>query len=153
MPDVFISYSSSDGVLARQFRDYMAQHGIDAFLAEISIEGGAKWKDSIIEALTQSKWVFFLATPAACASQAVMHEIGGALFGKKQLITVLCGIGPKQLPAWVQDTQAVDLKKQEEVISTVQKIAKIVRSDKFIAGLIAGSLLAFAIWAIARGKK
>jgi hypothetical protein len=153
MPNVFISYSSHDGILARQFHDYMAQHGIESFLAEISIQTGAKWKDSIIEALAQSKWVFFLATPAACASTAVMHEIGGALFGKKELITVMCGVDPQQLPDWIQDTQAINLSKQEEVIATIQRIAGTVRSDKFAAGLVAGGLLAFGLWALSEGKK
>jgi hypothetical protein len=151
MPDVFISYSSLDGALARQFRDYMVQHGIEPFLAEINIEAGTKWKDSIIEALRQSKWVFFLATPAACASTAVMHEIGGALFGKKELITVLCGVGKNELPEWIKDTQAVDLKKQEEIISKIQKIAETVKSDKFVAGLVAGGLLLFGAWALSSG--
>lgn len=153
MPDVFISYSSHDGVLARQLRDFMAQHGIDAFLAEISIEAGADWKDSIVEALTQSKWVFFLATPAACASKAVMHEIGGAVFGRKQLITVMCDVSRDALPDWVTDKQTVDLKNQEQVIGAIQQIAETVRSDRFAAGLVAGGLLLFGVWAFSEGKK
>jgi TIR domain len=144
MPDVFISYSSQDGILARQFKEYMTNHGIESFLAEINIEPGSKWKNSIIEAFNQSKWIFFLATPSACASKAVMHEIGGALFGKKELITVLCDMDPKQLPEWIQDTQAINLRKQDEIIGTIQKIAETIKSDKFKAGLVAGGLAAFA---------
>jgi hypothetical protein len=122
MPDVFISYSSQDSILAEQFRAFMAQHGIDVFLAEISIEPGKKWKDSIINALNQSEWVFFLATPSACNSQAVMHEIGGALFAKKEIISVLCGITPRQLPDWIRDRQAIDLKEKAKIVSQLKKL-------------------------------
>ena len=153
MPHVFISYSSQDSILAEQFRAFMAQHGIDVFLAEISIEPGRKWKDSIIDALNRSRWVFFLATPSACSSQAVMHELGGALFSKKEIISVLCGIAPRELPEWVRDRQAIDLREKDKIVSTVQKIATTIRSDKFIAGLVAGGLVVFALWLVFGRKK
>jgi hypothetical protein len=152
MPDVFISYSSQDSILAEQFRVFMVQHGIDVFLAAISIEPGSKWKESIIEALNQSRWVFFLATPSACTSQAVMHELGGALFTKKKIISVLCGVAPGQLPEWVRDRQAIDLEEKDQIVSTVEKIADAIRSDKFLAGLVAGGLVLFALWLVFGGR-
>jgi hypothetical protein len=145
MPDAFISYSSKDSELAHQFHAFLGQHGINAFLAEISIEPGKKWKDSIIEALNQSQWVFFLATPFSCNSQAVMHELGGALFSKKKIVSILCSIALSQLPEWIRDRQAIDLREKDKIISTVQEISNTIKSDKFQAGLIAGGIFAFAL--------
>jgi hypothetical protein len=153
MPDVFISYSSRDRTLAEQFRTFMVQYDIDVFLAKISIEPGKKWKEAIINALNQCRWVFFLATPSACSSQAVMHELGGALFSKKEIISVLCGITPSQLPEWVRDRQAIDLREKDKIVSTVQRISTTIKSDKFTAGLIAAGLVAFALWLLLGRKK
>jgi hypothetical protein len=144
MPDVFISYSSKDSTIATQFRDYLSQLGVNAFLAEIDIPTGAKWKDSIISALNQSKWLFFLATPSSCKSTAVMHEVGAALFSKKQLIVILCDVSLAELPEWINDTQAVDLKDKEKLKAIMEKVAEEVRNDKFTAGVVAAGLLAFA---------
>ena len=153
MPHVFISYSAQDSLLAKKFHTFMVQHNIDVFLAEISIEPGAKWKDSIIAALNESRWGFFLATPSACNSDAVKHELGGALFSKKEIISVLCGISPRQLPEWIRDRQAIDLREEDKIVTAVKTISTTIRSDKFVAGLIAGGLIAFALWLFLGRKK
>ena len=153
MPDVFISYSSQDRGLAEKFRIFLMQHDIDVFLAEISIEPGKKWKDSIIDALNKSTWIFFLATPNACNSKAVMHELGGAIFSKKEIISILCGISPRQMPEWIQDRQAIDLREGDKIVSTVQRISNTVRSNKFLAAVIAGCLVFFALSVVFGRKK
>lgn len=146
MPDVFISYSSKDGKLAHQLAGYLEQHGLDVFLAELSLEPGEKWKDAIVAAFRDSKWVFFLATPASCASQPVMHELGGAIMMQKNLVTLMHGVNPGQLPEWVRDRQAIDLRERDRIASFIKSVAEVVKSDKFIAGLVAGGLLAFGAW-------
>lgn len=81
-----------------------------------------------------------------------MHELGGALFTKKKIISVLCGVAPGQLPEWVRDRQAIDLEEKDQIVSTVEKIADAIRSDKFLAGLVAGGLVLFALWLVFGGR-
>jgi hypothetical protein len=152
MPDIFISYSSKDKPLAEQLEKDLRQHELQPFLAELNIEPGAKWKDSIVEALRQSRWLFFLATPESCCSIPVMHELGGAIFLRKKLVALMWGVSAGQLPQWIQDGQAIDLKERDKITSFVQKIAAKVKSDKFVAGLVAGGLLLFGAWLLLKSK-
>jgi hypothetical protein len=153
MPDIFISYSAKDGDIARQLAADLKQHELQVFLAEISIQPGEKWKESIVSAFREAKWVFFLATPASCASQPVMHELGGAIMMQKQLICLLHGVQPKELPEWVRDRQAIDLADRSRIAQLVCMTAETVQSDKFIAGLVAAGLLAFAAYLLLRKSK
>jgi hypothetical protein len=153
MPDIFISYSSKDSGLARQLADYLKQHELEVFLAEISLKPGEKWKDSIIAAFREAKWVFFLATPASCTSEPVMHELGGAIMMEKNLVTLMYGVQPKELPEWVQDRQAIDLRERDQIATFIQSVADVVKSDKFVAGLVAGGLLAFGAWLLLEKSK
>jgi hypothetical protein len=82
-----------------------------------------------------------------------MHELGGALFAKKAIISILCGISARQLPEWIQDRQAIDLRKKEQIVSTVQKIATKCRLGNFLAGMIAMCLIGFALWLFFGRKK
>lgn len=153
MPDVFISYSSRDSDLACQLSDYLTQHKLEVFLAELSLKPGEKWKDSIVAAFRDSKWVFFLATPASCMSQPVMHELGGAIMMQKNLVSLMHGVQPKELPEWVRDRQAIDLGERDQIATFIQSVAEVVKSDKFVAGLVAGALLAFGAYLVLKTSK
>jgi hypothetical protein len=153
MPDVFISYSSKDGDLARRLAEYLKQHELEVFLAELSLQPGEKWKDGIVAAFREAKWVFFLATPASCTSQPVMHELGGAIMMEKNLVSLMHGVQPKELPEWVRDRQAIDLSERDRITQFIQSVAEVVKSDKFIAGLVAGGLLAFGAYLLMKNSK
>lgn len=148
MADIFISYSAKDSDLANKLKQFLEEHELSVFLAEISINPAEKWKDSIIAAFRECKWVFFLATPSSCKSTPVMHKIGGALFMQKKMVSLMCGINPEMLPEWIQDTQALDIKDREKVTSFIRDLADTIRSDKFVAGLVVGGLLAFGAYLI-----
>ena len=148
MSDIFISYSAKDSDLANKLKQFLEEHELSVFLAEISIKPSDKWKDSIISAFRECKWVFFLATPDSCKSTPVMHEIGGALFMQKKMVSLMCDITPDKLPEWVQDTQALDIKDREKVTSFIRDLADAIKGDKFIAGLVVGGLLAFGTYVL-----
>ncbi len=153
MPDIFISYSSKDGELARQLTADLKLHELEVFLAEISIQPGEKWKESIVAAFREAKWVFFLATADSCASQPVMHELGGAIMMQKHLICLLHNVQPQQLPEWLRDRQAINLADRSRITQLVRKTAETVQSDKFVAGLVAAGLLAFAAYLLLKKSK
>lgn len=147
MPTVFISYSSNDGETARQLHTALTLAGATPFLAELNQAPGVTWKEEILENLRQSQWVFFLATPNSCRSQAVAHEIGASLALKKKFIPILCGVNSSELPDWVDDIQAIDLRDAGRITQLVQQIGETVKSEKFWTGVVVAVLVGLAIWA------
>lgn len=150
MPKVFISYSSKDSEVARQLYSFLQMAGAEPFLAEIDLPPGVKWKEEILDALRNSPWVFFLATPNSCPSQAVAHEIGASLVLKKKLIPLMWKVTPKQLPPWVDDTQAVDLRDSSKVVQLIKQIGETIQSDKFWTGVIVAGIIGFVFWVLAK---
>jgi hypothetical protein len=109
MPQVFISYSGKDSAMAQKLYLALKMAGAEPFLAELDLHPGVVWKAEILNALRSAPWVFFLATPNSCPSQAVAHEIGAGLVLNKKLIPLMSGVQPKDLPPWVDDRHAIDL--------------------------------------------
>lgn len=150
MPKVFISYSARDGEVARQLYSFLQVAGAEPFLAEVDLNPGVKWKEEILNALRNSTWVFFLATPNSCLSQAVAHEVGASLVLNKKLIPLMWNVTPKQLPPWVDDTQAVDLRDSSRVVQLIKNIGESVHSDKFWTGVILAGIIAFGLWVLTK---
>ncbi len=84
MPDVFISYSTVDSILAEGIHRQFSADGVQVFLAALSLKPGDIWTEHIKSNLQQSTWIIFLASKAACQSPFVQQELGMALaLGKK----------------------------------------------------------------------
>jgi hypothetical protein len=145
---VFISYSSKDSVMARKLHMALQIAGAKPFLAEVNIQPGTKWKPEILGALRSAPWVFFLATPNSCSSQAVAHEIGASLALNKKFIPLMWGVKPESLPSWVDDTQAVDLLDGEKVVALLEQIGEKIKSDNFVKGVVVAGLVCFALWVL-----
>ena len=150
MPHVFISYSSKDGAIADWLRTTLSLAGITPFLAEVDLPPGEKWKDSIMESIRQSEWVFFLATPSSCASQPVSHEIGASLVLRKKLIPIMWKVSPKDLPPWVDDTQAVDIQDTPRIMRLIKGIGESIKIDKFWAGVLIATFICLTLWVLAK---
>lgn len=148
MPHVFISYSSKDSQTAIKLRAALSMAGITPFLAEVDVPPGVRWKEEILDNLRQSQWVFFLATPHSCTSQPVSHEIGASLALRKKFIPIMWGVAPSELPDWVDDTQAVDLRDTPRITQLIRRIGETVKSDEFMTGVLVVALIAFALWVL-----
>ncbi len=146
MPPVFISYSSVDKGIAEKLYNALNKAGADPFLAEVDLRPGEKWKDDVLKNLKRADWVFFLATPNSCQSQPVMHEIGASLVLQKKFIPIMWNVTPNDLPEWVRDRQAIDLKNVTEMMHLIQSIGKNNKSDKFWGSVLFGVLVCFSIW-------
>jgi len=134
--------------MARKLYMMLQIAGANPFLAELNLQPGVKWKAEILEVLRTTPWVFFLATANSCPSQAVAHEIGASLVLNKKLIPLMWGVTPKDLPPWVDDTQAVDLLDGQKVSQLLQQIGAKIKSDTFVQGIVVAGLICFGLWVL-----
>ena len=68
IPDCFISFGSGDRPFAELVKAQLDVHGLDVFLAPVSLLLGEHWSPATLDALRNSKWVLFLASREACRS-------------------------------------------------------------------------------------
>lgn len=142
MPDCFISYSSADKKLAEFVDKELKRHSITTFIASVSLQPGQAWQQEILENLKNSGWVFLLASRAACSSAFVHQEIGGALYGSKNLIPIVWDMDPEELPGGLSSLQAIDMRKrapvelQMEIVSIAQRIKQDKNQGRLILGVI-----------------
>jgi TIR domain len=98
MPDCFISYSSKDQQKADFIHSELTRHGLNVFMASVSLPPGTHWSPQVLSNLQQSPWVIFLASKAACSSVYVQQELGVALGANKKLIPIVWDIPLSDLP-------------------------------------------------------
>ena len=113
MPDapykVFISHSSQDTWVARQFARVIHAHGGDTFLDEADIDYGDDIEDRLLEAARSANELLVLFTPWALARPYVWLEIGAVWGLGKRVVGVLHGLSQGDLQA--QDGTPVLLKR------------------------------------------
>ena len=145
MPDCFISYASQDEKLARFVPDALKNHGLQVFMAAASLQGGQQWSDVIKRNIQSSRWVIFLASRAACRSAYVQQELGIALGdAKKRVVPIVWEIDPSELPGWINQAHALDLRGRtiEDLRNQMTKIATEIKQEKKQGYLILGALVA-----------
>jgi len=142
MPDVFISYSSKDEDLAKFVKKHLTNEGLSVFLASTSLKPGDHWSKKIMENLRLSNWVILLASRAACQSQFVQQELGGAIYGNKKIIPVVWDMSLSELPGWTRDYQAINLEgtTMESLSQKMADIAKDIKAEKNKGLLILGAI-------------
>lgn len=143
MADVFISHAAADLPLAEFLHRHLTAEGISVFLATLAIKPGERWMPAIMNNLQSSQWVLCLASRAACTSPWVMQEMGAAIGTRKKLIPVVWDQSPSQLPAWMQQFQAVELgRDSQSAQAAISTIAETIRADKQRGLAIVGMLIA-----------
>lgn len=95
MPDIFLSYSSSDREVAERIQAKLAEEGFDVFWDQ-STPPGMDWDTWIREKLTHSRCVLVLWSKASVVSPNVRHE---AIIGRER---------SKLLPVMIDDLQPSD---------------------------------------------
>ena len=143
MADCFISFSSHDAKLADFVSKELASHGVSVFMASASLEPGQHWTNEILDNLRNSNWVIVMASKAACNSAYVNQEIGGALISSKNLIPIVWDMNPQELPGWLQDFQALDIRDSTvlELKQQIGAIADRIKQKKAVGWLIVGALV------------
>ncbi len=148
MSDVFISYSSHDSDIAQKVHSSLTLAGVDTFLAEISIKSGEKWKQSIIDNMNSSQWVILLMSQKAKESMAVSHEIGAAIFQRKNLYPIIWDMSPEEMPEWIQDRQAIDISSgdPDTLHELIESICSQITIKKTIITLFILAICAFVFY-------
>ena len=150
MPDCFISFSSRDEPIAKEVFSILTSHNVTVFLAPLSLGPGDRWSEEIKSQLRQSSWVIFLASSDACASSYAQQEIGMAIALGKRLVPVVWDMAPSQLPGWLKEVQALDLRGLtiDNANDRLAQIAKGIQEEKaklfaFVVGAIFLALLVY----------
>lgn len=109
MAHVFFSYSRSDRELARRLRRDLRVGGLDIW-SDRELDLGGRWLTAISVAISQSRAVILLASPAALASKWVMREVSAAQTLGIPVIPLLAG-GARysDLPTSLAGINGVDL--------------------------------------------
>lgn len=151
MPDCFISYASQDEKLAHFIHDEIKGHGLEVFMAAASLRPGQQWSKMIKNNLKNSKWVILLASQAACGSAYVQQELGMALGDAKRVVPIVWDIAPSQLPGWVNQSHALDLRggRINDLREHMARIAAEIKQEK-AEGLLILGVVVLALFALAR---
>lgn len=152
--EIFISYATPDQRLAEFVHRELAVHQVGAFLAPVSIPAGAPWAETILVNLRSTNRVLVLASRAACASGFVNQEVGGALLGGKLVIPVVWDMSPAELPGWLAQRQALDLREAtaEDLRLRIGQLAHQINAEKATAALVVGALM-FGVIVVAVNSK
>jgi hypothetical protein len=75
---VFISYSTTDKIIARKVKDILNEYSIEGFLAHEDINVSQEWKDRIIQELSESNVLVPLLSESYKKSDWAPQEIGMA---------------------------------------------------------------------------
>lgn len=141
MPDVFISHATSELAVAEFAKTHLEAEGHSVYVAALDVKPGEKWMPAILDNLKSSQWVLCLASRAACQSPWVMQEMGAAIGAQKKLVPIVWDLRPNELPAWMQQYQAVELGRDEAAAkAAIGRIADQIKADKQKAMLILGFL-------------
>ena len=148
MPDCFISYSSEDERLANFVQQQLRDQHVTVFMASVSLRPGQNWSQEIWANLRTSPWVIFLASRAACFSPYVQQELGAALAAEKKIIPVVWDMTPAELPGWINQTHALDLRhfSMDDLRQVIGQIAQEIRTDKEKGLLAIGAIFLGILW-------
>ena len=85
--DVYIAYSNKDNRVAEAITSSLERNGICVWIAPRDIKPGARWGDSIHEAIVKSKLMVIVLSDAAASSDVVTTEIDFAHRNNLPIIT------------------------------------------------------------------
>ena len=131
---VFISYASTDEVLASKLVQSLEAAGLDAWYQKREIMPGDNWAEKIAQGLKESNAMVVLLTPDALESDAVQSSISYALGEKafqNRLVPVLVGDSDKlasdRLPWILKRLKTITLSKGAEDDEQFKRIAQAIK--------------------------
>ncbi len=151
MADIFISYAHEDGTIANAFHNRLTEAGLSVFRDAISLAPGSQWSQKIREELKAARMVLVLASQTAMQSDWVKQESAAAALAGKRVIPVVWNIEPTQLPGWLHEYQALDLRGQDarQIQTRVETfVQQLVREKQQLQIIVAVGLVGLAAIAI-----
>jgi hypothetical protein len=153
MADIFISYAHEDATVAQGFYNHLTAAGLSVFLDTISLTPGTQWSQKLREELKATHTVLVLASQKAVQSGMVNQESGAAALNGKKVIPVVWDMDPAQLPGWLREYQALDLRGNDaqqirsRVENLIQQLVREKQQRQVIAAIAFVGLAAIAIFA------
>lgn len=143
MFNCFINYAQIDRRFPENFSRFPEAQGLSTFIASLSLSPGSEWADETKQALSNGKWIFFLANKSACTGPAVLPEVGGVIFSGKKLGPIVRDMNPSMLFAWAGRFQAIDLggKSSEQVLRSRGALVKRLRGEKLRGQMVGLAVL------------
>ena len=85
--DVFISHASEDQTIAAEVCSLLEARGIHCWMAPRDIVAGAKWNESILDAIESAPALVLILSARANASSFVQNEVNTAFSQGKPILT------------------------------------------------------------------
>lgn len=149
---VFISYSSKDLAIVKQFEISLSQYpGIEVFVADYSIAPGSAFRDEIINEIDTSNLFVLLWSKNSKTSEWVSQEIGIAKTKQKPILPIVLHKRLK-LPGFINDLEYLAAyKNPEESLRILQKNVFELAQKKMKGDALFGFILAGAfVWLLSQ---
>jgi hypothetical protein len=85
---VFFSYARADSEFALRLAEDMRSSGVNIWIDQLDIPTGARWDETVEDALKACPRLLIILSPASIASQNVMDEVAFAIDQNKKIIPV-----------------------------------------------------------------
>ena len=86
---VFFSYARGDSEFVLKLAEKMRSAGVDLWIDQLDIPAGARWDQTVGDALKSCPCLLVILSPTSVASQNVMDEVAYAIDQKKKILPVL----------------------------------------------------------------
>ena len=85
---LFFSYARADSEFVLKLAEDLRSSGINLWLDQLDIPGGARWDRSVEEALKVSPSLLVVLSPASVTSDNVMDEVSFGLETHKRIVPI-----------------------------------------------------------------
>jgi len=123
---VFISYSHEDHIFVNEMAKLLAASGITCFKADRDIDPASDWDESIWDAIRGCRVFVSVLTPSFLKSRWLDLEVGAAKVTKKDILPILRGISPDDLPHPFDRIQSVLVESEPQMIELVKRLEAII---------------------------
>jgi hypothetical protein len=86
---IFFSYARSDSKFVLKLAEDMRSAGVDLWIDQLDIPTGARWDQSVEDALKACPRLLIILSPESVASQNVMDEVAFAIDQNKKILPIL----------------------------------------------------------------
>lgn len=121
---IFVSYTRDDSEQALKLTHELKTAGVNVWLDQLDIPPGARWDQTVEEALEQSTCLIVILSPRSVASQNVMDEVSYAIDEKKEILPVL--IERCKVPLRLRRLQFIDF--TDDYSSSLKKLLRLLHA-------------------------
>ena len=122
-PYIFISHTTADSGIAKEFADMLAKRNIKTFVANLDILSGTNWDKKLKEEIYKSDELLLILSPKSLKSKWVMIEVGAAWILEKHITPAILYANENSIPEPIKKFQAKNILTTSEREKIVDDIA------------------------------